>query len=134
MKPAHKLLFENKLHESHWGLRIIDAEIKGYYQEIDKIDSESWLSCACGKLDRHIKTNMNDMTMDVGAPLDRILRKLGVRFDRLIDNSDFNFIEGQRMIFTHDYTIFYCAAETLVAIEKRSIELMKEPIELMKES
>jgi hypothetical protein len=128
MKAAHKLLFENNLHESHWGLRIIEAEIKGYYPEIDKIDSESWLSCACGKLDRHVKTNMNDMTMDVGAPLDFTLRSLGVKFDRLIDITDYIFIGGKRIIFTYDYTTFYCAAETLVAIEKRSIELLEETL------
>ena len=112
MKPAHKLLFESNLHKSHWGLRIIAAESNGYYEKKDTAAASSWFSCACGKLDGHIARNM------LGVPLDDDLRRLGNMFDIWVANH--HRISSR---FLH-------AAEYLVAIENRSLELMKESLKL----
>ena len=114
MKPAHKLLFENKLHESHWGLRIIEAEINGKFTYLDEDDASKWMSCACGKLDEHIERNK---TMRGGAgfgsPKDEELFSLGEDFSVYVDEDSFE---------------FYHAANMLIGIEKRSIELLKESL------
>jgi hypothetical protein len=114
MKPAHKLLFENNLHQSHWGLRIIAGEIKGRFSEVDIFDSNQWMSCACGKLDGHIEREKG--IKNKGCPKDRTLFLLGHDFNDYV-----HFVPTSETISNGQ---FYRAARTLIAIEQRSIELL----------
>jgi hypothetical protein len=119
MNPAHKLLLENNLHKSHWGLRIISAENFGAFTPEDESDGSSWFFCACGKLDDHIILESSRFDK---APKDKLLFRLGVNFAEYVDvdigdPSDF------------DVSRFYSAAECLIRIENRSIELLKESLE-----
>jgi hypothetical protein len=111
MNESYQLLFENNLHESHWGKRIIAAEINGFWDKSDYRAAGAWFSCACGKLDDHIERIGN-------VPVDDKLKMLGHRFSMWVD-------EKLPLCTLRD---FFRAAETLVAIEKRSIELLEESL------
>jgi hypothetical protein len=117
MKRAHKLLFENNLHESHWGLRIIEAELNGKFTYLDEVHASKWMSCACGKLDAHIERNVNKTIgariSVAGSPKDEELFSLGEDFSVFVDEDSLG---------------FYHAARMLILIEKRSIELLKESL------
>jgi len=108
MSPtAFDILFNAGIADSHWGVRIIAAEDKGYFAESDVHDSKSWVTCACGKNSRLIET-AGDITGDDDdkCPLDPVIVKLGMDFPSEVGNDD-----------------FVNAARTLVAIENRAIEL-----------
>jgi hypothetical protein len=100
---ARELLVNAGLDKSVWGLDIIKAAELGRVTYEMKQDAQCWSSCACGKLDAHIQKTSD------GEPEDYELRRLGYEFskcarqDRIVD-----------------------AAETLIAIEARSIELFNE--------
>jgi hypothetical protein len=115
MKPAHKLLFENNLHHSYWGLLIIAAEKLGKFTRDTERLSEQWPSCACGKLDNHVKRNTE------GAPEDGALLMLGMEFSQWVNVTGY---DGTAYVGLHGK--FHGAAVSLVAIEKRSIELLEE--------
>lgn len=102
-----KEFLENKGYdETHWGKRIIAAETQGEYTQDDVDESGDWMSCACGKLDTYIEIGRSGTS----APMDDNLYDLGCNFSDAVMNDDFD------INFLH-------AAELLVAIEERSIEL-----------
>tara|TARA_R110000851_G_scaffold41381_1_gene103893 strand:- start:92 stop:463 length:372 start_codon:yes stop_codon:yes gene_type:complete len=118
MKPAHKLLFQNNLHHSYWGLLIIAAEKLGKFTRDTERLSEQWPSCACGKLDNHVKRDTK------GVPEDEALWMLGMEFSQWV-NGTAGWLGG----ITDDVGFrFHGAAKKLVEIEKRSIELLKESL------
>jgi hypothetical protein len=103
MLPAHALLVKEKLDQSNWGKRIIAAEGNNNdFQPSDRTCANSWMSCACGKLDAHIEREKYG-----DAPEDRKLYDLGLLFTQQVN--------GSRA---------YGAAVSLIKIEKRSIELL----------
>jgi hypothetical protein len=116
MKPAHKLLFENNLHESHWGLRIIYAELDGGFDDDDECDASQWLSCACGKLDDHIEVVPEGTNKAPNSPIDRILFTLGNDFANAVEENPDR---------SENVCQFYESAQILIKIEARSIELLK---------
>jgi hypothetical protein len=115
MLHAHALLVKEGLDRSVWGKRIIKAELRGNFTQDVEWRADEWMSCACGKLDAHIKRDADY------APTDKKLNKLGIDFSEWID-SDFNTHSFSSSEGVHDQ--FHGAAITLVAIEKRSIELL----------
>ena len=117
MKPAHKLLHKNNLHNSHWGLRIIAAENLGEFTDEDESLASLWISCACGKLDSHVQINSN------GEPEDTLLSNLGVEFSDWVKVIPDGWLIG---ITNNVNDEFHGAAVTLVQIEQRSLELLKE--------
>jgi hypothetical protein len=98
---AKAILAKAQLQFTYWGEEIIRAEERGVFNETVKGLSSKWTTCACGKADRHIPYKDNG-----DGPLDKNLNDLGMTFcNNVCDNS------------------FAEAATTLIAIEKRSIEL-----------
>ena len=100
---AKQLLTKEGFHNSFWGKIIIRAEKRGYFTELDVDKSGDWFSGACGRLDDHVERKFN------GEPCDHDLFDLGDDFHRSVYVNDID-----------------DAAETLIAIEKRSIKLLKE--------
>ena len=100
---AEDLLIAAGIHESTWGVSIIEAETRGHFAAAQTLDADDWFSCACGKLDGHIEKDGD------GGPKDKQLNELGVWFSVCV--RDNFFIE---------------AATTLIAIEARSIALLNE--------
>jgi hypothetical protein len=121
MKPAHKLLFENNLHESHWGLRIINAEDIGKFTWMDTRDASKWVTCACGKIDVHIERRPYGNYAMGGSPKDSLLLDWGNDFSDYVD-------EDVAWLELDEYAEFFIAAEILVKIQARSIELFKESL------
>jgi hypothetical protein len=117
MLYANDLLVKEGLDRSVWGFRIIAAEKLGKFDyEVEDL-AGYWMSCACGELDEHIKKNGD------GSPIDETLRKVGLEFAEWID-ADFD--EDYVVLCNGIQNQFHGAAVSLVAIEKRSIELLKE--------
>ena len=113
MMKAHGLLVENRLEDTHWGLRIIKAEERGWFTSVDCYDSGEWMSCACGQLDEHVKRN------DSGVPLDAELENEGGDFSSYINGPIWSTGDDGKVVSS-----FYLAAECLIRIENRSIELL----------
>jgi hypothetical protein len=129
--PAHKLLYDANQDQSHWGIRIINAEIRGYFKVTDDEDSSQWLSCACGKLDDHIKVHGESSTISSAlhnSPVDNLLYTLGIRFSNYVDAFTTVTYIYNDLTHTEITSIFYSAAETLIAIEARSLELYMESL------
>lgn len=103
MKTAKEILKENRLLSSYWGRRIVKAEERGFFFERDHWDSNRWTTCACGRQDERIPRNYGRV------PLDPQLRRLGGMFYRVIKRRK-----------------YVCAAEILIAIEKRSAEILRD--------
>jgi hypothetical protein len=103
MNEAKQLLVEAGLDNSHWGKRIIKAEATGRFTVNDQFNAESWVTCACGKLDDGIDRQR------CGEPADDRLGRLGFRFNEYVD---------------HDY--YLAAAQCLIDIEHRAIEVLNE--------
>jgi hypothetical protein len=101
--PARTHLIENGLASTFWGRRIIGAEEKGRFTRDDRDLAEGWTTCACGKSDPRIPRSSS------GIPLDHQMSVNGIRF--------------YRRIFSHN---FLEAAQTLVLIERRATELIRE--------
>tara|TARA_R110000782_G_scaffold21033_5_gene56748 strand:+ start:3229 stop:3591 length:363 start_codon:yes stop_codon:yes gene_type:complete len=119
MLYANDLLVKEGLDQSVWGLRIIAAEKLGHFNyAIDDL-SGYWMSCACGELDDHIKRHADS------SPIDETLYKVGLEFAEWID-ADFD--EDYVVLCNGIQNQFHGAAVSLVAIEKRSIELLKESL------
>ena len=103
IKLAHKLLIEANLDKSYWGVKIIKAEIIGYFTISDLLGSACWFTCACGKLDDHIERDEKD-----GNPKDNDLNAYGLDFHYSVTRNQ-----------------FFEAALFLIKIEKRSIKLLR---------
>ena len=101
MKTAQEILTDAGLSDTHWGLRIIEAEARGEFTDDDLRDASSWVTCACGRLDERVPRN------DYDAPRDRELKDLGVLFVSPVFRGD-----------------FIDAADCLVEIERRAGELL----------
>jgi hypothetical protein len=104
-QTTKELLVNEGLDQTVWGRIIIIAAFVNYFNADDKDKANGWFSCACGNLDGHIEKN------DDGAPEDAVLLSLGLRFSDIV---------------LREPCDAYGAAETLVAIEKRSIELLSK--------
>lgn len=100
---AKELLTNAGLAKTYWGKKIIAAEKRGELDETDYSMSLSWQTCACGKQDARIPRDK------YGCPEDYQLYRLGEDFPRFIRLKE-----------------FLDAAQTLVAIEKRAAEILKE--------
>tara|TARA_B110000240_G_scaffold178700_1_gene208328 strand:+ start:533 stop:841 length:309 start_codon:yes stop_codon:yes gene_type:complete len=98
---AEDSLIAAGLHESTWGVSIIKAQKSGFTEK-DCINAGEWTTCACGKVDRHV-----EMVSDDYGPLDQELNDLGIDFAKYV---------GEDRVRD--------AAYALIAIEKRSIELL----------
>ena len=105
MKEAKKLLVEAGYDKTRWGARIILAEKRHHFTGKEANKGSDWISCACGELDSHIEM----MPYEDDGPADRQLNDLGVCFGRHVYNDE-----------------FLLAARTLIAIEERSVELLRE--------
>ena len=117
MLYANDLLVKEGLDKTVWGLRIIAAEKLGKFDYDTHDLSDYWTSCACGELDDHIKRHVDS------SPIDKALRKVGFEFAEWIDaDFDIDYFESDCGIQNQ----FHGAAVSLVAIEKRSIELLEE--------
>jgi hypothetical protein len=102
-KTAKEILKENRLLSSYWGRRIVKAEERGYRNKTDALKASSWQTCACGRQDDRIPRD------DEGVPMDSALSDLGCSFYVHILNNRFDF-----------------AAQTLVKIERRAAEVLRE--------
>lgn len=102
MLEAEKYLVEKGHHNTHWGLRIIQAEKHGEFSYEDELDSSCWTTCACGEKNPAIARD------SIGAPRDKALRVAGYAF-------------GLNIL--HDQ--FLAAAENLHNIEVRCRELLR---------
>jgi hypothetical protein len=103
MNEAKQLLVEAGLDNSHWGKRIIIAGDRGWFTDDENEMAGSWVTCACGKLDDGIDRQR------CGEPADDRLGRLGFRFNEYVD---------------HDY--YLAAAQCLIDIEHRAIEVLNE--------
>ena len=103
MKTAKEVLAEAGLDQSHWGIRIIEAELRGFFTIADEHASGNWMSCACGRLDDHIERDP-----EYGEPEDQELNEYGIKFYNAVTCNDF--LE---------------AALSLIKIVKRSMELWR---------
>jgi len=111
---AKQLLVDNNLHNTHWGKRIIDAENRGEFTNKDKTDAGSWVTCACGQHSNDI-VFVKDEHDVLGYPEDSHLYMYGIDFSDVV-------------IMSHasDTNPYIEAAETLIEIEKRVIELLTD--------
>ena len=101
---ATALLMEHGLAATYWGKRIIAAEETGGFAASDNAQSGKWLDCACGKLTAQIAR------LPSGAPKDKRLYELGDAFAVAVDRDEIT-----------------DAAVTLVQIEQRAAELVRNP-------
>ena len=109
MSTALSELTEHDLHETFWGKKIIAAEARGHFTESDLSMAGNWVTCACGKQSPAIPRVTNRHSFDLAAPLDGVLYDMGFTFaGEVADNA------------------FFFAALTLIEIEKRAIELLRE--------
>jgi hypothetical protein len=108
--PAAELLWQHGLQDSFWGLRIIAWEVSGEREEECINDAEDWQTCACGKQDPRIPRGA------FGEPDDGQLEFLGVVFGRLWNGRCFGKFTASPL----------GAAQCLIAIEKRSAEILSE--------
>jgi hypothetical protein len=115
MMKAHGLLVENRLEDTYWGKKIIAAEENGWFYTVDCHESGEWFSCACGQLDEHVDRN------DSGVPLDAELENEGCDFSDYVNGPIWSTGDDGKLVSS-----FYLAAECLIRIEKRSIELLSE--------
>ena len=99
-KEVRDLLTEHNLQHSVWGKRIIKACETGEFTHVEKFKAGKWVTCACGE------SSVNIPTDDGGVPLDRELKRLGDYFPEVV-------------CYEHPMK----AAEVLIAIEKRAIEV-----------
>lgn len=97
---AQRILERVGLANSHWGKRIIEAEVRGKFTFIDSEDAGDWVACACGKATADIPRD------DDNCPLDQDLIILGALFECNVSANR-----------------FIKAAETLVKIENRAIQV-----------
>jgi len=100
---AKQLLTDNNLHNTHWGKNIIKAENRGAFTTENDSDAGNWVTCACGQ---HTKGILKD---EFNKPDDKVLEYLGMQFTIDVVRQE-----------------FFKAAETLIQIEKRVIELLKD--------
>jgi hypothetical protein len=107
---AKKLLLENGYAKTYWGKRIINAEARGCFSEEDIHKSSDFFTCSNGGIDSHI-----DMDVD---ELDGYPRPA----DNKIYDLELSFFYN---VFKHD---FLASAQTLIDIENRSLELLKESL------
>jgi len=104
MSKTKRILTDAGLEDTYWGKAIIQAQEDGAFTPELSEESGNWTTCACGK-----QSDMIPRQPDGGAPVDSILLKLGVLFcDFVGDNA------------------FTRSAETLVKIEERATEVLKE--------
>ena len=99
-KVVRDLLAEHDLHDSLWGKRILNACETGEFTRDEKVKAAKWVTCACGEASVNIPSD------DEGVPFDKELKRLGEYFPDVV---------------TYDHPTK--AAETLIAIEKRAIEV-----------
>jgi hypothetical protein len=110
--PAAEILWQHGLQDSFWGLRIIAWEVSGERPQEVIGESWSWTTCACGKQDSRLQRNPN------GAPSDQILFDLGMEFGAIWDCDP----QDPPERFNADPV---GAAQCLIAIEKRSAQILK---------
>jgi len=106
MNTATEILTQAHLHLMYWGKKIIAAEKRGHFTQSNIDEASQWTTCACGRMLPSIETE------DGCRPADFKLQCLGEDFT--------NFVT---------YDAFEDAAETLVAIEERAMELLPERLE-----
>lgn len=97
---AATTLLDRGLASSHWGKRVLLAELTGGFTAQDRSMSESWVTCACGLAGKWIERN------DLGRPADFELFNGGMSFNACVTNDNY---QG--------------AAFQLARIEARAIEL-----------
>ena len=103
MGKAEEVLAKAKLKSSYWGRKIIQAERDGGFSDDSVEQSDSWVTCACGRLDDGIPRNYFE------SPIDKNLEELGFLFSK------------------HVYRNNYLgAAKTLVKIEERAKQVLME--------
>jgi hypothetical protein len=103
-KTAKEILREHRLLPSYWGRRIVKAEERSRFAEKDARHSASWQTCACGRQDERIPRDDHE-----GAPIDEELQDLGYAF--------------YSFVLQHNPR---GAANTLVKIERRAAEVLRE--------
>ena len=110
MKSAKELLEEAGLDDTVWGCVIINAEFRGGFTENDANDAVSWFFSADGDgiLMVHAKRDKYGR-----AHPDHYLYSRGLEFNCCVSNN-----------------WFFSAAETLIKIEKRTIELLRSGVTL----
>ena len=86
-----------------WGRRIIKAQERVWFSEKDRHLSAKWDCCACGELDADIPR------YESGVPIDEVLADEGNGFFLLAQENKFQL-----------------AAECLVRIQKRAVEVIQD--------
>jgi hypothetical protein len=104
MANLEVMLNEAGLDKTHWGKRILKAAARGSFTPGDRVDSGGWVSCACGKLVNGIPRERLG-----GPPIDPRLYTLGCMFSDDVDDDE-----------------FFKAANTLINIEDRAIQVLNE--------
>lgn len=97
---AKQILEDAGLAESHWGKRIIRAEVRGKFTKADRRDAKNWVTCACGQVTADIPRHNDNRPVDNDLWLSGAKFACDVAFDRYIR-----------------------AAKILIEIEKRAIEV-----------
>ena len=107
---AHDILRDAGIHITHWGGKIIEAEMRGEFTGIDQHDSGNWVHCACGKLSELIPREDENEYGDT-RPKDPALVNLGELFCSAVTGHS-----------------FVNAARLLVNIETRATAVILETV------
>jgi hypothetical protein len=85
--------------KTYWGKKIIAAEQRGYFYDIEGMMSNNWVTCACGKVSTNVPRHAEGT-----RPQDKSLFLLGCKFGDWVRQND-----------------FLSAAKVLVRIENRAV-------------
>ena len=109
MSHTTKILKPAGLDQTKWGQRIIQAEERNHFTENDIHLAADWPTCACGETYVRNPFECLDPQGDYErAPTDHVLQRLGADFSIEVNH--------------HNYSL---AAETMVEIEQRAIEIAR---------
>ena len=101
-------LIAHGLINSHWGQRILAANEAENFTDEDVDDASSWVTCACGQLDKELLIDGEPRTTPhARSPRDRRLRAMGLAFSDAVGFSEVGY-----------------AAIVLVAIQRRATQLL----------
>lgn len=99
-KTALQILTKANLDETHWGIRIVEAEASGKgFCTKDRNQANNWMTCACGMITydipRHCHPNdLGHYKQD--APEDGVLYNLGGLFYICISHG--NYLEAAKVL------------------------------------
>lgn len=96
-------MMSSDINSFDWNIFLNQNDITEREWSVATAKSSIWVTCACGSLCKQIPRTIN------GRPVDRLLTQLGLDFFKYITEKD-----------------IINSKKTLIQLEKRSIELIKE--------